>query len=622
MGEVKETSPGDGRTGQGNQPQEPVFEQAERKSFLKRILETRLSKKTAITAATVTTAASAVLGNFLGSKAEGDVDQDSTVITGGSVDTVQTIESHPTIDVKTIPGTNIPNPHKETPVPTIPATVSPTATKEAPTATPTQEKLAENPLFARYDALAGKITESNISSDVKNELLTQLEEYKTIESVQDQLMKAYLSELGPDGKTPALLYYSWPEVPGIEQNNQIFVLVNQNKMENDLRLQIDQLNESFENGKVQGVFAQINKDLTEKPGSGNGLYVGIDISPSEYMLLANPDSVPEVSFSNVTEDQKAEVLNLLSTGYASLRGNFEIRGITTGTSKTETLGDGKTVIYINFSNSGAVAHELGHALNLLQTTNALPPADFIHSAILAEKLLFDPQHGRQHGSLDQMGRNPDEIPVGLPTFTDSALDRLIHNFANTEFPNGRFLNGVSKFTLAGSGAKITQEKYMELTKTLPGNQKVFYEDLNAFIVGDKEILDQLAASSKYFEMHIAWFRENPQAYVNLAQKLSGIQFTHNYGKERATYYRQNESVLFNDSVFAVKLLSGDTRALDYLNSLDATERSLLLNDAVARLQMADQEYFADMGVRAIAKPENSAFVNTINYFQSLQEVFP
>ncbi len=503
-----------------------------------------------------------------------------------------------------IPGTNV----------AVPTETKPAAT---PTATETP-KPAENPLYSRYDSLAAKIKGSEISSDIKSDLLKQLEGYKTIESVQDQLMKAYTTELGPDGKTPALLYYSWPKIPGVNQENQMFVLVNQGKID-AMRGQVDLLNGSFDGSKVKGVIDNLNRSLAQKPGEGNGLFIGVDISPADYKSLADPKSAPEVTFSGVSEDQKAKVLNLLGTKYAALRGDFEIRGITSGTSKTENIG-GKTVVSINFSSPGAMEHELGHAENLLQTENSVPAKELIHLAVLAEKLLADPNLGRQWNSLDQLGKDQTQMPPDLPAFGDSALDRLMHDFANPENPGGIFTNGAIKFATDNTGAKITPEKFAALTKTGSADKKVFYNDLNAFLAGDKDLLDQLSANSKYFEMHISWFRENPQAYVNLAQKLSGIQFTHPSGRERSTYYGK-DSVLFNDSVFAVKLLSGDAKALEYLNSLGATERSLLLNDAVARLQMADQEYFADMAKKSTIRPDSPTYVNAVLYFQSLREAF-
>lgn len=576
-----------------------------KENILKRFWKTRLSKKKLAAAAVVTAGAASVAGTFLGEVTVGKGNENTNTGENTGSENVVTVELTPALKTPSgetiIPGTNVAVP-----------TISTETPRPVETAAP-----AENPLFARYDSIAAKINASEASSGVKSELLTQLEGYKTIELVQDQLMKAYLSELGPDG-TPALLYYSWPKVPGVSQESQMFVLINQNKVESGLRAKIDLLAGNFEAVKAQEVFAEINRGLTENPGSGNGLYVGIDLSPSEYKFLADPRQAPEVTFSNVSEEQKAQVLNLLNTKYATLKGSFEIRGISSGTSVTNNL-EGKTVISINFADKLALNHELAHALNLSQDVNAVPVEDFVHSAVLAEKALFDANYGRQHSSLEQMGKGLDQVAPGMPAFSDSGLDRFMHNFANSENPNGMFGDGARKFALDRSGVGITNEKIAEVTKTRSGDTKVFYDNLDAFLNGERETLDKLSAMSEYWEMKVGWLRGHPKEFENLAAKLSGIQITHPSGKEKLSYYKYLAEG--TDPVFAVMLVNGDARALDYLNSLDTTNRSLLLNDSVARLQTADFETWATMSTWGVIREGQNAYANYVSYYLGLREAF-
>ncbi len=243
------------------------------------------------------------------------------------------IDVPPGTEGTTIPGTNIPKPtigpiETQTPTATSGLTETPSSA-ETITANATETMTsAEDPIFGRYDRLASKIERAEISAEDKVKYLAEVEKYKDVERVQARFLEAYHSAVGPDGKTPELLYYleqKWPAMPDFSAEDQIFFIRNGSKLEGFIRPKIEDLAANFSKRAADEIFLAIDQKMANVGYEPGRLYFGVEFSMSDYRFLAHPELVPktEVDYSNLSAEQIAKMKEL-QTKLAPLIGNFRM----------------------------------------------------------------------------------------------------------------------------------------------------------------------------------------------------------------------------------------------------------------------------------------------------------
>lgn len=579
---------------EGYEPQEPNFTNlAENKSRLSR------HQRIILGAGSIAVATS---GLIVAARAAGYIDSEPSVTSDDSHS--QNLENTPTsvaeFTVTTPSGetatftTPSPTPEQLTPTPETKPTEQPT---KAPEVTPSAE-------YAPYDSLITKISSSTLSEQEKQESITQIEQIKLTEKVQKQLLSAYNTELGPDGKTPALLYYTklrYPNIPTLTPESQIFILQNQKILDTEIAPKIKTLNETFDPNTLKNTLEQISYNAGHVYNP-DGPYFGLNVSLSDYSYLSESLTPAEsqTKYENLTPTQ-IESLKVLESELAPLVGNFTIFG-TKGFELNYFQGPSgnKYELHINPDNQQSARHEWSHATNIEQNKSiagSLTPEELVKLATLHEKALTDPVYGRQYATLNQLFTSYSEIN----RYTAGASSYPFETFVtNTNASGPEKMYKVEPHTFAVNkltGVKMTDADIVKILELQPKQ----YKDTKEFVNAKLPQLEKLAQTAPFFAPFVEMLKKDPATMDKLASKI-GKNSIANYHTTTEGDYLRFFVEYYCDSSFTVGLLNGQPEMVKIFTNLTKEDQKLLLTNSLAILQHADHETWAENSRFSIESP--------------------
>lgn len=560
----------------------------------------------------------ATSGAIAAAQASGYFDSDNTPDTSDSTHSLNienTPTSQPEFTVTTPSGATA---TFETPSPTPAAELTPTPTStEHPTPTPEITPSAEH---APYDSLIAKISSSSLSEKEKSEYIGQIEELKQIETVQKQLMSSYSSELGPDGKTPALLHYTrlrYPNTPNLTPESQIFILQNQKIIETIIRPQIQSLNTKFDQFSLKQTLEQISYNAGHVFNPDGGPYLGLNISLSDYPEILDSQNESQITYENLTPDQIA-ALETVKKELAPLTGNFSI----TATKDFELnyfQDTGKNfILHINPSNPNSLRHEWAHATNIDQNkaiATSLSPQELVKLATLHEKALTDPQYGRQYATLEQLFSPYSKID----SYTAGASSYPFETFVtNTEVDSQDKIFKIEPHNFATnsqSGEKLTVEEVVKILELKSGQFQSSQEFVNAKLPQ----LQKLAETSPFYAVFVEMLKKDPSSMDNLATKI-GKNSIANFNNHSEGDYTRFFVEYYCDSAFTVALINGQPDVAALFNSLSKEDQKLLLTNSLTLVQHADYETWAEGSRFSVSSPNPSPRTDNpySEYYEFLQ----
>lgn len=572
------------------EPQGPDFENlAKNKSRLSRRQRVILGLG-ALAVGTAGTLA-ALKSSENGSKDQNLADNDpttETLITPTSPASPEFTVTTPNGETATITTTSSHTPENSTPAPT-------------ETETPSTPEVAPNPEYVIYDSLIEKVSSSSLSEQEKSEYISQIENLKQIEDVQKQLLQAYESELGPDGKTPALLYYTqlrFPNTPSLPAESQIFLLQNQKILEVIIRPQIEDLNRQFNQFEVKNALEQISYNTGHTFGPEQIPNFGLRIPLSSYPELLEHNQ-SQVEYQNLSPEQ-INNLKSIETELAPLTGNFTVFG-TEGfqPSYFSDLGS-RYELHINPDNTQSARHEWAHATNIEQNNSIagnLSPAELVKLATLHQKAITDSDYGRQYGTLDQLFSPYNE----LNPYTAGASSYPSEIFiTNTEANSQEKLYKIEPHEFAvnsQTGEKLTVEEVVKILELGPNH----YQNTQEFITAKLAQLEKLSQTSPFYRVFVEMLKKDPSTMDNLATKVGQNSIANINNTSEGDYLRFFVEY-YCDSVFTVGLLNGNPEITSVFNNLSPENQRLLLTNSLAVMQHADFETWAESSRFSIESP--------------------
>lgn len=490
-----------------------------------------------------------------------------------------------------------------TPTPAVELTPTPTAT-EQPRPTPEVIAVAEH---ASYDSLIAKISSSTLTEKEKSEYISQIENLKQVETVQKQLIIAYNSELGPDGITPALLYYTrlkFPNIPNFSAESQIFILQNQKVLEREIRTKIQSLNNTFDQYALKDSLEQIGYKAGYVFNVDGGPYRGLNISLSDYPeMLKQQKKEPQITYENLTPDQIAS-LKVTENDLAPLTGKFSI----TATKDFELSyfqDRGRSFeLHINPSNTNSVQHEWSHATSLEQNkfiATSLSAQELVKLATLHEKALTDPQYGRQYATLNQLFTSYDKMNRYTAGASSYPFETFVTN--TTAASRSEQIYKIEPHTFATNsqtGEKLTVEEVVKILDL----KLINYKNTQEFVTAKLPQLEKLAQTSSFYKIFVEMLKKDPSTMDNLGSKIGGGSIS-NYRNTTEGDYLRFFVEYYSDSAFTIALINGQPDVVAVFNTLSKEDQKLLLTNSLALLQHADYETWAE-GSRFSVKSPNPA----------------
>ncbi len=483
-----------------------------------------------------------------------------------------------------------------TPYPTSEATPTPTETPPpTPEVTPTPEqKLLEN--------LASKINTSNFSEQEKTEYLQQIEELKKIERAQSELLNYYLKNLGPDNKTPALLYYTelkLPSLPGITPESQIFILQNQRILDNVIEPQLKSLSENFNTETAKSVFEQIkfNSNHISNP---EGPYFGLNITLSDYSELnTSIENQSDIAYEGLSQEE-INSLKTIEQQLAPLIGKFTL--IKAGNLEPnffQDLGD-EFELHINPSNIQSLRHEWAHATNIAQNNQiplSLSAEQLVQLTTLYEKALADPLYGRQYATLEQLFTAYSEMNPYVAGASSYPFETLV---TNTEINSQEKIFKIEPHNFATNsqtGEKLSVEEVVKIFDL----QNRQYKNSAEFVSAKLPQLEKLAQTSDFYRVFVEMLKKNPETMDNLASKVSKNSIANRNFQSESNYLRFFVEY-YCDSAFTVGLISDHPEIKTLYLSLSGQDQKLLLANTLAITQHADFETWSEGSRFSVESP--------------------
>ncbi len=488
-------------------------------------------------------------------------------------------------------------------IPTITPTPSPEATP-IPTELPTPE-VTPTPEQSMFEHLTAKINTSNLSEHERVEYLQQIEELKKIERIQSELLDSYLKTLGPDNKTPALLYYAetkFPSLPGLTPESQIFILQNQRILDTIIEPQLKSLSENFNPETAKSVFEQIrfNSGHVSNP---EGPYFGLNITLSDYSEL----NTATENQSNITYEKlsptEIDLLKTIEQQLAPLIGKFTL--IKTGNLEPNYFQDlgNEFELHINPNNIQSLRHEWAHATNLAQNNQiptSLSPEQLIQLAVLHEKALTDPLYGRQYSTLSQLFTPYSE----MNRYTAGSSSYPFEIFVtNTQINSQEKIYKVEPHSFATNsqtGEKLSVEEVVKIFEL----QNRQYKNSSEFVSAKLPQLEKLASTSDFYRIFVEMLKNNPSTMDNLASKIGKNSIANINNTSEGDYLRFFVEY-YCDSAFIVGLNSGESSIIDHFKSLSEADQKLLLTNILAITQQADFETWSEGSRFSIESPNPS-----------------
>lgn len=503
-----------------------------------------------------------------------------------------------------------------TPTPFTQPTNTPTP-ENTPSSTPEIIPDASIPL---YDNLEAKIKNSTISEKEKSEYISIINEFKQIETIQARLLKAYNSELGPDSKTPALLYYTklkYPHVPNLTPQSQIFILQNQNLLENTIRPQIKTLTDNFDQFQLKNVLEQIsyNSNHVFNP---EGVYLGLQISLSDYTALeSSKESDSQITYENLSPAQ-VESLNKLSTLFSPLIGTFTVIGVKNFEPNLFQDQGQSFRLQINTDNIQSARHEWAHATSLSQNksiAHALSPEELVHLLVLQEKALSDPQYGRQYATLEQLFTTYQELN---PYIAGASIYPFETFVTNTEVDSQDKIFRIEPHDFATntiSGEKMTVNDVVKILDLKPAQ----YNNSQEFVNAKLPQLEKLAQTSKFYAVFVEILKKDPSTMDKLASKI-GKNSIANLNNQSEGDYARFFVEYYCDSAFTIGLINGQAEITSVFNSLTVEDQKLLITNSLAVFQHADFETWAEGSRFSIQSPTPAPQENNpySDYYKNLR----
>lgn len=486
-----------------------------------------------------------------------------------------------------------------------------TVTIEIPSSTPTQTpetsspspETTPTPEQGIYENIIKEISSSNLSENEKAEYINQVENLKKIESIQNKLLTTYSTNLGPDNKTPELLYLTklkYPSLPNFDAESQIFILQNQEILDNFIKPQLESLSTNFNIVELKNTLEQIqfNSNHVFNP---DGPYFGLNISLSDYLKLSDTDNEKstEITYENLSEAE-IDSLQSLVAELAPLSGKFTIRKA--GNFEPNYFQDlgNSYLLVVNPNNPQGLRHEWAHATNLAQNESiitSLTPEELVNLATLQEKALTDPNFGSQYKSLDQLFTKYSELNPYIAASSNYPFETFV---TNTEVNSQEKLYKVEPHIFATNsqtGEKFTIEELVQILELQPNQYKTSKEFVNAKLPQ----LQKLAESSDFYAVFVKMLLDNPETMDNLASKI-GRNSIANFNNQSEGDYARFFVEYYCDSAFIVGLISGHTEINTIYLSLNEQDQNLLTTNILALVQHADFETWAEGSRFSVQSP--------------------